>query len=96
LNKGLVEEVEKLLIEGLKPEQLIYYGLEYKYITLYLTREIKYDEMFNKLNIAIRQFAKRQMTWFRKMEKEGAVIHWLDEGLPFGKKLQMAISLAGY
>ncbi len=95
LKKGMIEEVEKLLSEGLKPEQLIYYGLEYKYITLYLTGEIKYNEMFSRLNIAIHQFAKRQMTWFRKMEREGTVIHWLDEHMPFEKRLKIVISLAG-
>lgn len=96
LKKGMIEEVEKLLGEGLKPEQLIYYGLEYKYITLYLTGEIEYNEMFSRLNIAIHQFAKRQITWFRKMEKEGAVIHWLEEHMSFENRLQAAISLAGY
>jgi tRNA dimethylallyltransferase len=96
LKKGMIEEVENLLSEGLKPEQLIYYGLEYKYITLYLTGEIDYNEMFSRLNIAIHQFAKRQMTWFRKMEREGSVIHWLDEHMPFESRLQTAIDLAGY
>lgn len=95
LKKGMIEEVKTLLSEGLKPEQLIYYGLEYKYITLYLTGEIDYNEMFSRLNIAIHQFAKRQMTWFRKMEKEGSVIHWLDEHKPFESRLQTAINLAG-
>jgi tRNA dimethylallyltransferase len=92
----MIEEVGALLSEGLKPEELIYYGLEYKYITLYLTGKIAYDEMIRKLNIAIHQFAKRQMTWFRKMEREGAVIHWLDETLPFEEKLQTAVRLAGF
>lgn len=96
LKKGMIEEVGNLLSKGLKPEQLVYYGLEYKYITLYLTGAIKYDEMFSRLNIAIHQFAKRQMTWFRKMEREGAVIHWLDEHMPFENRLEKAISLAGY
>ena len=96
LKKGLIEEVEKLLTGAIKPEQLIYYGLEYKYITLYLTRKIEYDEMFSKLNIAIHQFAKRQMTWFRKMEKEGAVIHWLDEHSSFENRLEKTISLVEY
>jgi tRNA dimethylallyltransferase len=79
LKGGMIQEVEGLLSGGLTPDQLIYYGLEYKYITLYLTGQIKgYDEMFRRLNIAIHQFAKRQMTWFRKMEREGFRIHWLD------------------
>ena len=92
----MIEEVEALLSEGLKPEDLVYYGLEYKYITLYLIQKIEYDEMVRKLNIAIHQFAKRQMTWFRKMEKEGAVIHWLKENIPFKEKLRAAIGLAGF
>lgn len=96
LKAGMVEEVETLLSEGLRPEELIYYGLEYKYITLYLIREIDYHEMFSRLNIAIHKFAKRQMTWFRKMEKEGARIHWLDETMHFEEKLREAIRLAGY
>jgi tRNA dimethylallyltransferase len=78
LENGMIEEVESLLKKGLTPEDLIYYGLEYKYITLYLTRQMNFDEMKEKLNIAIHQFAKRQMTWFRKMEKEGTIIHWLE------------------
>ena len=77
LRQGLVTEVEGLLHRGIKPEQLIYYGLEYKFITLYLSGELSYDEMHTKLNTAIHQFAKRQMTWFRKMEREGFHIHWL-------------------
>ncbi|HJX71647.1 MAG TPA: tRNA (adenosine(37)-N6)-dimethylallyltransferase MiaA [Bacteroidales bacterium] len=96
LKSGMIDEVEALLSEGLKPEELIYYGLEYKYITLYLTKEIEYDEMVIRLNIAIHQFAKRQMTWFRKMEKEGSEIYWLDETLPFEERLQTAVRLAGY
>ncbi|MBN2215633.1 MAG: tRNA (adenosine(37)-N6)-dimethylallyltransferase MiaA [Bacteroidales bacterium] len=96
LKSGMIEEVEALLSEGLKPEDLVYYGLEYKYITLYLIQKIEYDEMVRKLNIAIHQFAKRQMTWFRKMEKEGAVIHWLKENIPFKEKLRAAIGLAGF
>ena len=71
----MVEEVKKLLDRGIAPEDLIYYGLEYKYITLYLTGQLTYIEMTEKLNIAIHQFAKRQMTWFRKMEREGFHIH---------------------
>jgi tRNA dimethylallyltransferase len=94
LKSGMIEEVEELLREGLKPEELIYYGLEYKYITLYLTKRIEYDEMVSRLNIAIHQFAKRQMTWFRKMEREGTIINWLDEKMTFEEKLQIVISLA--
>jgi tRNA dimethylallyltransferase len=95
LKAGMIEEVEALLGKGLKPEEVIYYGLEYKYITLYLTKRIEYDKMVSRLNIAIRQFAKRQMTWFRKMEREGALIHWLDEKMTFEEKLHTVIRLSG-
>ncbi|MBR4967801.1 MAG: tRNA (adenosine(37)-N6)-dimethylallyltransferase MiaA [Bacteroidaceae bacterium] len=78
LDCGMVDEVRRLLDSGLEPEQLIYYGLEYKYLTLYLTGGMGYDEMVNGLEIAIHQFAKRQMTWFRGMEKRGVQIHWID------------------
>lgn len=77
LAAGMIDEVKALLDEGLQPEQLIYYGLEYKYITLYLTGELSHDEMFRQLEIAIHQFAKRQMTWFRGMERRGITIHWM-------------------
>ena len=82
LDNGMVEEVKRLLDSGLEPEQLIYYGLEYKYLTLYLTGAMGYEEMVAGLEIAIHQFAKRQMTWFRGMEKRGVKIHWLDGSLP--------------
>ena len=82
LDNGMVEEVRGLLDSGLEPEQLIYYGLEYKYLTLYLTGVLGYDDMVKELEIAIHQFAKRQMTWFRGMEKRGVKIHWLDSSLP--------------
>lgn len=87
LNEGMIEEVKGLLEGGLKPDDLLYYGLEYKYITLFLIGELSREEMFERLNIAIHQFAKRQMTWFRKMEKEGFVIHWLDGYLPMEEKV---------
>lgn len=77
LEQGMVEEVEKLLSKGLDPESLIYYGLEYKYLTLFVTGRISYEEMFRSLETAIHQFAKRQMTWFRGMERRGFTIHWL-------------------
>lgn len=76
LREGLVEEVQGLLSRGLKPEELIYYGLEYKYVTLYLTGSMSYEEMVSRLRIAIHQFAKRQMTWFRGMERKGIEIEW--------------------
>ena len=87
LENGMLDEVQRLLDSGLTPEQLIYYGLEYKYLTMHLTGELLYDEMFDKLEIAIHQFAKRQMTWFRGMEKRGTKIHWIDGHLPLEEKL---------
>ncbi len=77
IDSGMVDEVRALLNEGINPENLIYYGLEYKYLTLYVTGKITYEEMFTQLEIAIHQFAKRQMTWFRGMERRGIEIHWM-------------------
>ena len=88
LENGMLDEVQRLLDSGLTPEQLIYYGLEYKYLTLHLTGGLTYQEMFDKLEIAIHQFAKRQMTWFRGMEKRGTKIHWIDGYLPLEEKLE--------
>lgn len=79
LDHGMVDEVRHLLAEGIPPEDLIYYGLEYKYLTLYATGQLTYDEMFTQLEIAIHQFAKRQMTWFRGMERRGIQIHWMQK-----------------
>jgi tRNA dimethylallyltransferase len=93
LDKGMVAEVKNLLGEGLAPADLVYYGLEYKYITLHITGELDYNSMVEKLNTAIRQFAKRQMTWFRKMEREGARIHWLDSSMPEQEKIRRAMAL---
>ena len=76
LEEGMIEEVQHLLDSGIPAENLIYYGLEYKFVTLYLTGVLKYDEMKKLLAIAIHQFAKRQMTWFRGMERKGITIHW--------------------
>lgn len=87
LEQGMVDEVRHLLDSGLKPDDLIYYGLEYKYLTLYVTGQLTYEEMFNQLEIAIHQFAKRQMTWFRGMERRGFTIHWLDARLPMEEKI---------
>ncbi|MFO7657072.1 MAG: tRNA (adenosine(37)-N6)-dimethylallyltransferase MiaA [Bacteroidales bacterium] len=95
LKEGMIEEVEILLNDGVNPEDLIYYGLEYKYITLFITGRLSYDEMVEKLNIAIHQFSKRQMTWFRKMEREGAEIHWLDGNLDMETKIRKVLELAG-
>lgn len=77
LDDGMVEEVRRLMSEGVSPDDLIYYGLEYKYLTLYVTGQLTYQEMFEQLERAIHQFAKRQMTWFRGMERRGLVINWL-------------------
>ncbi len=88
LKNGMVEEVKKLLESGIAPEDLIYYGLEYKYITLYLMGKTDYETMVERLNVAIHQFAKRQMTWFRKMEREGMQIRWIDGGLPLEEKVE--------
>ena len=93
LGQGLIEEVQKLLSEGLKPEQLIFYGLEYKFITQYIVGQITFDEMFRRLNTAIHQFAKRQMTWFRKMEKDGFKIYWLDGGKSCDKNIEIVTEI---
>ena len=77
LEEGMVDEVKNLLNEGISPDDLIYYGLEYKYLTLHAIGKLSFDEMFTKLEIAIHQFAKRQMTWFRGMERRGIEIHWM-------------------
>lgn len=77
LECGMVDEVRRLIDNGVAPDDLIYYGLEYKYVTQYVIGKLSYDEMFSQLEIAIHQFAKRQMTWFRGMERRGTRIHWL-------------------
>lgn len=82
LASGMIDEVQRLLDYGLMPDELTYYGLEYKYITNYLLGQLTYEELFEGLNTAIHQFAKRQMTWFRKMEREGFKIRWIDGELP--------------
>jgi tRNA dimethylallyltransferase len=89
----MVDEVRHLLDEGIAPEDLIYYGLEYKFLTEYITEQLTYDEMFSKLEIAIHQFAKRQMTWFRGMERRGFTIHWIDATLPMDEKINKIIEL---
>jgi len=88
LKDGMLDEVQHLLDSGLTPDQLTYYGLEYKYMTLHLTGKMTYQEMFDGLNVAIHQFAKRQMTWFRRMEKQGTEIHWLDGHMPMEEKIE--------
>lgn len=91
--QGLVEEVRKLLKSGIPADALTYYGLEYRYITLFLLEKLDYQTMVSQLNIAIHQFAKRQRTWFRKMEREGCHIHWLDGNMPVEEKIETAIQL---
>lgn len=93
LETGMMDEVTELLAKGLKPEQLKFYGLEYKYLTQFVTGELSYEEMFRLLNTAIHQFAKRQITWFRKMEKEGAKIFWIDGRLDMYQKIISAQSI---
>ena len=93
LDEGMVEEVRGLLAEGIHPDNLIYYGLEYKFLTQYAIGELTYEEMFLQLETAIHQFAKRQMTWFRGMERRGFTIHWLDATLPMEEKLERIINL---
>ena len=94
LENGMVEEVQALLDEGITAEDLIYYGLEYKFVTEYLTGQLTYDEMFSRLEIAIHQFAKRQMTWFRGMERRGFKIHWIDATLPMEQKVAKILEMA--
>ncbi|MDR0422860.1 MAG: tRNA (adenosine(37)-N6)-dimethylallyltransferase MiaA [Proteiniphilum sp.] len=90
LQEGMIEEVRNILDTGVSPEDLIYYGLEYKYVTLHVTGKISSREMTRQLETAIHQFAKRQMTWFRGMERRGYTIHWIDATLPAEQKLQHA------
>ena len=87
LDEGMVDEVRRLIEQGIAPDDLIYYGLEYKYLTLYVIGKLTYEEMFNGLEIAIHQFAKRQMTWFRGMERRGFTIHWMNAELPMEEKI---------
>lgn len=90
IDNGMIEEVA-LLLKKLPAEDLIFYGLEYKYITLHLQNQLSFQEMFEKLEIAIHQFAKRQMTWFRKMERSGIPIHWIDGNLDHNEKVNYAL-----
>ena len=93
LEEGMIEEVRGLLAEGIPADDLIYYGLEYKFVTEYLVGKLSYDEMFQRLEIAIHQFAKRQMTWFRGMERRGFTIHWIDALQPMADKVQQILTL---
>lgn len=87
LEEGMIDEVRQLIAQGITPEDLIYYGLEYKFLTQFILGELTYDEMFKGLETAIHQFAKRQMTWFRGMERKGFMIHWLSAELPMEEKI---------
>ena len=93
LDEGMLDEVRNLPKQGIAPEDLIYYGLEYKYLTLHAIGELSFQEMFNQLEIAIHQFAKRQMTWFRGMERRGFTIHWLNASLPTEEKIKKVMEL---
>lgn len=93
LSNGMLEEVQKLLDSGIPAEDLIYYGLEYKFLTQHLIGELSYNEMHDKLEIAIHQFAKRQMTWFRGMEKRGLHINWIDASLPIDNQVDQIMAL---
>ena len=93
LEEGMVDEVKALLDEGIPADDLTYYGLEYKFVTEYLTGQSTYDEMFTRLEIAIHQFAKRQMTWFRGMERRGFKINWIDATLPMEEKIKRIMEL---
>lgn len=93
LEEGMVDEVRKIIDSGVKPDDLIYYGLEYKFLTLYTIGALSYEEMVSQLEIAIHQFAKRQMTWFRGMERRGCHIHWIDAILPTEEKIERTLEL---
>lgn len=95
LEEGMVDEVKRLLEEGIAPDDLIYYGLEYKFLTQYVLGQLSYDEMFCGLETAIHQFAKRQMTWFRGMERRGFTIRWIDATLPMEEKVERILAWAG-
>jgi tRNA dimethylallyltransferase len=95
LDEGMVDEIRALLNSGIPAEDLIYYGLEYKYVTEYVVGQTTFDEMFQRLEIAIHQFAKRQMTWFRGMERRGFTIHWVDALLPMDEKLNQIFCIIG-
>ena len=94
LEEGMIDEVRGLMAEGIPAEDLIYYGLEYKFVTEYITGQLTYDEMFSRLEIAIHQFAKRQMTWFRGMERRGFTIHWINALQPMEEKVAQILKMA--
>ena len=91
LDEGMVDEIRRLIEQGISPDDLVYYGLEYKFLTLYVIGKLTYEEMFTELETAIHQFAKRQMTWFRGMERRGFTIHWVSAELPMEEKIAFVI-----
>jgi len=93
LDEGMVDEIRGIIDNGVSPDDLIYYGLEYKFVTMYVIGQLTYDEMVTQLEIAIHQFAKRQMTWFRGMERRGVEIHWLSCDVPTEERIDMVKAL---
>lgn len=93
LDNGMLNEIENLLEKGISKEELTFYGLEYRYLTLHVTGDISFTEMFDQLNTAIHQFAKRQMTWYRRMEKKGVRIHWIDGQLDMNEKISLILNV---
>jgi len=93
---GMISEVQTLLTKGIHPDDLIYYGLEYKYVTLYILGKMTFEEMYDKLEIEIHRFAKRQMTWFRGMERRGIKINWIDGQMPDEEKVERVLEIAGF
>ncbi|MEE0996568.1 MAG: tRNA (adenosine(37)-N6)-dimethylallyltransferase MiaA [Paludibacteraceae bacterium] len=93
LDEGMVDEVRAILDSGVSPEDMIYYGLEYKYLTNYIIGNLTYEQMVGELEIAIHQFAKRQMTWFRGMERRGLKINWMDASMPMQEKIDWAMEI---
>ena len=89
----MVDEVKRLIDRGIHPDDLIYYGLEYKFVTLYLLGKMSFDEMWHKLETEIHRFAKRQMTWFRGMERKGILINWIDGSLGDDEKVEKVLQL---
>lgn len=93
LDEGMIDEIKSIINSGVSAEDLIYYGLEYKYVTMYITGQLSYQEMYNSLEVAIHQFSKRQMTWFRGMERRGFTINWLDYNLTTEEKIEKIIDV---
>ncbi len=93
LREGMIDEIKGLIDKGVSPDDLIYYGLEYKFVTLYCTGQLSYDDMVSQLEIAIHQFAKRQMTWFRGMERRGTKINWIDASVPMEQMTAKALGI---